>query len=393
MSNISNTGAGFRNVVLPEQVVAKLQGAVCPKLPETTPGKPPVLTSVATCLDRGGRWIKPDGEMHQRYAEYMSRLESARKSPTSWAAYTSGERGGKRRVKITIELAFLLLCTVLYNRVIDEEKVIRYALAMRNGEWESESAVPISFDQAGHLVDGNHRLLAVILSGVTIIANVEYGLTERAIALLDPKSAARSIEASSGYVFHPPLKREVTAAIKMILQAFNVNDWRIVEGLHCSVLRFAKAFESDINRLWKILPGASQSRPSYRKGELLAALLTCVIVNRSMRDLADMFRAGVLDERQSSVMRWFQHYFDGTVMKDCRQTTDFEWRYKAFLSALLTMKQPTSGANGLGPKHEDFVQAFIGKVWKQAGVELRLEDKDRQPTAWNHRRDFRRDSR
>lgn len=54
------------------------------------------------------------------------------------------------------------------NRPVKDSVVKRYAKDMREGRWLNRSAEPIIFDWEESLVDGQHRLWAVIESGVSI---------------------------------------------------------------------------------------------------------------------------------------------------------------------------------------------------------------------------------
>lgn len=53
------------------------------------------------------------------------------------------------------------------NRNIKIVAVERYARDMKNGNWELTSS-PISFDASGNLLDGQHRLMAIVQSGCTV---------------------------------------------------------------------------------------------------------------------------------------------------------------------------------------------------------------------------------
>lgn len=62
------------------------------------------------------------------------------------------------------------------NRTLSPRTVARYARAMRDGEWEFVGD-PIRFDRSGELLDGQHRLAAVMDSGCpqkfVIVRNLE----------------------------------------------------------------------------------------------------------------------------------------------------------------------------------------------------------------------------
>lgn len=63
-------------------------------------------------------------------------------------------------------------------------KVIEYARDIKNGSW-TDTGDPIRFDQEGMIVDGNHRIEAVLLSGTPIITKVAYNLDDDALRNID----------------------------------------------------------------------------------------------------------------------------------------------------------------------------------------------------------------
>lgn len=71
-----------------------------------------------------------------------------------------------------------------HNRPFREGTAIEYATAMEAGEWE-ETCDPIRFDTDGNLSDGQHRLHAIILSGVPQKMLVVYGLASSAFDAMD----------------------------------------------------------------------------------------------------------------------------------------------------------------------------------------------------------------
>jgi hypothetical protein len=62
------------------------------------------------------------------------------------------------------------------NRTIRPHKVTEYARAMKAGRWRVNGA-GIVFDDEGHLVDGQHRLKAIIESDTTIVLLVTRGVS------------------------------------------------------------------------------------------------------------------------------------------------------------------------------------------------------------------------
>lgn len=87
-------------------------------------------------------------------------------------------------VDLTPDLAEKWLGHNVGNRNLRRQKVQQYARDMREGNWHT-SGQAIQFDWNGRLVDGQHRLEAVIESGVTIEVLVVKGLDPRAREVID----------------------------------------------------------------------------------------------------------------------------------------------------------------------------------------------------------------
>ena len=70
-------------------------------------------------------------------------------------------------VEMTPELASKLLANNPSNRNVSQSRVYQYATDMMLGTW-SLTGQAISVCEDGRLLDGQHRLYAVIKSGVTV---------------------------------------------------------------------------------------------------------------------------------------------------------------------------------------------------------------------------------
>jgi len=88
------------------------------------------------------------------------------------------------RIRLTPELAAKYLTSNHKNRTLRPELIDKYAKDMRDGLW-IENGDTIRFDIKGRLLDGQHRLHAIIKSGVTIDAWICEGLPEKAFAFID----------------------------------------------------------------------------------------------------------------------------------------------------------------------------------------------------------------
>lgn len=80
-------------------------------------------------------------------------------------------------VQVTPEIAVQLLQNNYgHNRPLKASVVKRYANMMRTDEWNARAADPIKVSVDGMLLNGQHRMNAVIISGETIPMTIETGL-------------------------------------------------------------------------------------------------------------------------------------------------------------------------------------------------------------------------
>lgn len=87
-------------------------------------------------------------------------------------------------VEITPELAKEWLTKNLRNRKMRKYKVDNYAAAMKAGEWRG-TRDPIEFAEDGELLNGQHRLQAVVDSGVTILNPVRFNVPRSELPIMD----------------------------------------------------------------------------------------------------------------------------------------------------------------------------------------------------------------
>lgn len=94
-------------------------------------------------------------------------------------------RGPQYKVtQITPALAEKWLHQNTHNRNLRERAVLAYARDMKAGNW-SENGEAIKFAKDGTLLDGQHRLQAIVLSGVTVKMLVVTGLDNRSQETMD----------------------------------------------------------------------------------------------------------------------------------------------------------------------------------------------------------------
>ena len=92
---------------------------------------------------------------------------------------------------VTPALATQWLETMAANRKLNETHVERLAEDIRRGDWR-QTFDPVRFNRKGELVDGQHRLSAIVACGKTVPLYVARNLDPRAMAVIDT-GRARSV--------------------------------------------------------------------------------------------------------------------------------------------------------------------------------------------------------
>lgn len=131
----------------------------------------------------------------------MSAAKSTAKTPVT-LDHPVNKKLTHELVNVTPALAEKWLGQNHGNRNLRNRKVANYARDMRNGNWQT-TGDSIKFDWNGRMIDGQHRLEAVIESGVTIRVLVVKGLEPSVQGVLDvniKRSAADALKfAGRGY--------------------------------------------------------------------------------------------------------------------------------------------------------------------------------------------------
>ena len=112
------------------------------------------------------------------------------KSRTVDPLKTLGAHVSETVVTITPEMAVRLLERNPQNRTIRDYRVLEYAGAMESGEWEANGE-PIILDENGNILDGQHRLNAIVVLNAPVSCVVIHGVRPNTRTTID-KGAART---------------------------------------------------------------------------------------------------------------------------------------------------------------------------------------------------------
>lgn len=115
-------------------------------------------------------------------------------------------------VKVTPVMAEKWLGKNVKNRNVSQREVTRYARAMERGEWLITGEA-VKFAATGELLDGQHRLAAIVRSGRTVPLLVVRGLTADVQDVLD---TGRARTASDQLTIHGYANAQILAAAARI---------------------------------------------------------------------------------------------------------------------------------------------------------------------------------
>ena len=96
------------------------------------------------------------------------------------------------KVLVSPYLASKLLEKNIDNRAVKQSVVDSYADEMANGNWREDTFEFIKISKEGNLLDGQHRLLAVVKSQTSIKFQIAYGLPDDVFQVLDTGSVRSS---------------------------------------------------------------------------------------------------------------------------------------------------------------------------------------------------------
>lgn len=99
------------------------------------------------------------------------------------------------RVKYTPALAEYVLSTNMNNRNVQKRVVTTYAADMKNDRWHYNGET-IKIDVDGNLIDGQHRMLAVIEAGVAVEMLTVFGLPREVRRTVDMGKARTVVDLS-----------------------------------------------------------------------------------------------------------------------------------------------------------------------------------------------------
>ncbi len=148
-------------------------------------------------------------------------------------------------ILITPTMAKAWLAEAGHNRRVNQAVVIKYAGDMKDGLW-TLTHQGIAFDENGRLIDGQHRLHAIIMAGFAVMMMVTKGISVESLATIDIMAPRRSHDISviAGDNFTDPRQAMALARMLMYLHTNYSRGGNLsVTGLRNAALRYRPAVE------------------------------------------------------------------------------------------------------------------------------------------------------
>ncbi len=203
-------------------------------------------------------------------------------------------------VYMTPEIAARLLLRNTHNRKISENVVLKYVAEIQAGEWRLTPS-GIGFDDAGVLVDGQHRLSAIVRANKPVPLVVTLGLPTTSQEKVD-RQRRRTLFDALYLAGHAACRQEVEIASCLTRRTLRSesgvvpSDVLVKHTLECHL--------ENIREVLKIMVNASkQVRGLCQASFLAAAVLYHEINSEKCAEFLKAVRTGVLLTQDHPAMR------------------------------------------------------------------------------------------
>lgn len=166
-------------------------------------------------------------------------------------------------------------------RPLKRSVVNRYAEDMKAGRWETNGET-IAFDENGVLKNGQHRLAAIVKSGVTVEMVVVRGIDKNVTAYdLNSVRTATQISNAKGL----DTSKSILSAVNLLF-ALNGNAHTKME-----VVEYAEKHEDELNRTWRSMLNGANTKNVKRGSLMLAAYMMLTLGKMPFYEVEVFFKA------------------------------------------------------------------------------------------------------
>lgn len=134
------------------------------------------------------------------------------------------------RMLITPDIAHAMEAYNTNNRKLSDSIVVKYAREMSEGRWKFNTDI-IAFSKSGRLLNGQHRIRAVLMADTPILADVGFGYDDDAFDVIDIGKVRNmgDILHIAGFGAATKYETDLAASVRLLLDYRNLLEGKPVE--------------------------------------------------------------------------------------------------------------------------------------------------------------------
>jgi hypothetical protein len=211
-------------------------------------------------------------------------------------------------ILVTPEIAKSYLKRNVKNRNLNFNHVKKLAQEMKSGRWVL-NGVPIQFNDKGELINGQHRLNAIVFAGIAVQLLIISGVSDpRAFDTIDQNSLVRGAHTILQLKGVPNATRMVSIAKKLMLwdQTENKSSFTVLAGRSLSTVEIADyyhAHESEINYIYETMKDAKILKTCKAYSAVFTSLIICFRYNpKQTLSFIEKFKTGAGLQEHSPIL-------------------------------------------------------------------------------------------
>lgn len=174
-------------------------------------------------------------------------------------------------VNVSPDIAAQYLKTNINNRRISNKRVSQYAEDMKNGNWQLNGE-SIKFNKSGMLIDGQHRLNAIVQSKTTVQMLVTWGIDDNITALDRGQNRTTAQCLAFGGLDSTLANNSLVGMVKQHFYMTRHKNHNISDAV---ILSFITEYEDTLRKVMEICPSktcSKQQRVNLRNSTFMLAI-------------------------------------------------------------------------------------------------------------------------
>lgn len=257
---------------------------------------------------------------------------------------------------ITPQIAKAYLSTMQVNRRLNPDRVALYAKDIKEMRWDQTTGESIKFNHRGELIDGQHRLSAIVESNTPIFILVIRGCSDKSQSVIDSgqaRSNAQSLQLTG---------IDVTVKETAIFRAMflSVGDFRRRDISRAKVADLFPKYEDSIR--FAVAKHGRHALSATHFRSLVARAHYCGENAERLARFLTVFDTGMADERTDAIVIQYRNFYMSNFGRGKNTQTKQEIAYSKGAFALsLFLSHSTSTRLNLAKEQLWKIKDFDGE--------------------------------